>query len=224
VGVIMNKQKGFTLVEGQLIVLILSVVGFAGYYVWNQNQAKDTEISNYQQCVDAGNPIMESNPPICSVGMNSFIGSTIQPESESKDNLTANYTVNIDTYTTKKFGISFIPPGSSEVTERQANDAYLVNVEVNDGDNPSLGVYGEGNYKLQMLVYSGGNDSFLNDDQETEFNEAGYEVARLENTPSDGPPSTTYVISNGSVTISILSAGDVDEMIINPFIKSIRFN
>jgi hypothetical protein len=40
----MNKQKGFTLVEGFLIVLILSVVGFAGYYVWNQNKNGETEL------------------------------------------------------------------------------------------------------------------------------------------------------------------------------------
>jgi len=39
----MNKQNGFTLVEGLLIVLILSVIGFAGYYVWSQNQDDETE-------------------------------------------------------------------------------------------------------------------------------------------------------------------------------------
>jgi type II secretory pathway pseudopilin PulG len=37
----MYKQKGFTLVEGLLIVLILSVVGFAGYTVWNNQQNKN---------------------------------------------------------------------------------------------------------------------------------------------------------------------------------------
>ena len=39
----MNKQKGFSLVEGLLIVLILCVVGFAGYTVWNDNQDDDSE-------------------------------------------------------------------------------------------------------------------------------------------------------------------------------------
>jgi type II secretory pathway pseudopilin PulG len=45
VGVSMSKQKGFTLVEGLLIVLIISVVGFAGYTVWN-NQQDDKNVNS----------------------------------------------------------------------------------------------------------------------------------------------------------------------------------
>jgi type II secretory pathway pseudopilin PulG len=45
----MNKQKGFTLVEGLLIVLIVSFICFAGYYVWNQNQEEETETFNTVQ-------------------------------------------------------------------------------------------------------------------------------------------------------------------------------
>lgn len=38
----MNKinQKGFTLVEGLLIVLVIAVLGIGGYLVWNKNQSK----------------------------------------------------------------------------------------------------------------------------------------------------------------------------------------
>lgn len=39
----MSNQKGFTLVEGLLIALILSVIGFVGYMVWNNNQEKELE-------------------------------------------------------------------------------------------------------------------------------------------------------------------------------------
>lgn len=49
----MNKQSGFTLVEGLLIVLILSVVGFAGYTVWNQNQGKDSNSENSSSLSDS---------------------------------------------------------------------------------------------------------------------------------------------------------------------------
>lgn len=43
----MKNQKGFTLVEGLLIVLISSVVGFAGYMVWDNNKSEDgsTEVT-----------------------------------------------------------------------------------------------------------------------------------------------------------------------------------
>lgn len=37
----MKKQFGFTLVEGLLIVLIVSFIGFAGYYVWNSQKDSD---------------------------------------------------------------------------------------------------------------------------------------------------------------------------------------
>lgn len=39
----MNKlsEKGFTLVEGLLVVVAVLLFGFGGYYVWNQNQASE---------------------------------------------------------------------------------------------------------------------------------------------------------------------------------------
>lgn len=36
-----NNQSGYGLVEGLLILLVLSVIGFGGYYVWNQNSEKE---------------------------------------------------------------------------------------------------------------------------------------------------------------------------------------
>jgi cytoskeletal protein RodZ len=45
------KQKGFSLVEGLLIVLVLAVVGFGGYYVWDSQQEDDETptISNQEE-------------------------------------------------------------------------------------------------------------------------------------------------------------------------------
>lgn len=46
----MNKlsrnQKGFTAVEGLLIILILAVIGFGGYYVYHTNQKTKSAVSN----------------------------------------------------------------------------------------------------------------------------------------------------------------------------------
>ena len=39
------NQKGFTVVEGLLIVVAVLVLGFGGYYVWNENQ-KDNSLSS----------------------------------------------------------------------------------------------------------------------------------------------------------------------------------
>jgi uncharacterized protein HemX len=45
-------QKGFSAVEGLLIVLVLAVIGFGGYYIWDQ-QKRDkktaTETNNTEQ-------------------------------------------------------------------------------------------------------------------------------------------------------------------------------
>ncbi len=43
-----KDQRGFSLVEGLLIVLVLSVVGLGGYYVWNQNQKSNAVNENKQ--------------------------------------------------------------------------------------------------------------------------------------------------------------------------------
>lgn len=36
-------QKGFTLVEGLLVILVVAVIGFGGYYVWQNQNDKDTK-------------------------------------------------------------------------------------------------------------------------------------------------------------------------------------
>lgn len=47
-----KKQSGFTLVEVLLIVLILSVIGFAGYSVWNNQQEKNTADTSNNESVN----------------------------------------------------------------------------------------------------------------------------------------------------------------------------
>lgn len=51
-----EKQKGFTLVEGLLVLLVLSVIGFGGYYVRNTNQDKNSaNTSSYGQSATKDN-------------------------------------------------------------------------------------------------------------------------------------------------------------------------
>ena len=44
----MKSQKGFAILEGLLIILILAVVGFGGYYVWHNQQSKTKPASAAQ--------------------------------------------------------------------------------------------------------------------------------------------------------------------------------
>lgn len=44
-----KKEGGFTLVEALLIVLVLAIVGFAGWWVWQKNQEKDKKADSTSQ-------------------------------------------------------------------------------------------------------------------------------------------------------------------------------
>ncbi len=60
-----RNQKGFSAVEGLLIVLVLVVVGFGGYYVWSKQKAKKTiqqsSASNTQTPVEEGVEVTETS-------------------------------------------------------------------------------------------------------------------------------------------------------------------
>lgn len=49
----MKNQNGFTLVEGLLIVLVVSVIGFAGYSVWNNSQDNEVVTDSSQISIDS---------------------------------------------------------------------------------------------------------------------------------------------------------------------------
>ncbi len=56
----MNKQNGFSVVEGLLIVLVIAIVGFGGWYVWNNNKTPVRENIALNQD-DANNADSNSN-------------------------------------------------------------------------------------------------------------------------------------------------------------------
>ena len=41
----MKKQSGFALLESLLVILILAVIGFGGYIVWNKHKNKNSSVS-----------------------------------------------------------------------------------------------------------------------------------------------------------------------------------
>jgi uncharacterized protein (UPF0333 family) len=55
-----KKQSGFALVEGLLIILILAIIGFGGYYVWHTqqqtNKTLDTAATTSQKAASATAP------------------------------------------------------------------------------------------------------------------------------------------------------------------------
>ena len=45
-GLKLKNQKGFTLVEGLLIILIVTIVGFASWYVWGKQKSNKEIVLN----------------------------------------------------------------------------------------------------------------------------------------------------------------------------------
>jgi len=70
----MTKQKGFSVVIVLAILLVVALVGFAGWRILQKEPVKasnsdapkqSSQISNFEECAAAGNPIMESYPEQC---------------------------------------------------------------------------------------------------------------------------------------------------------------
>jgi hypothetical protein len=57
------RQRGFSLVEGLLIVLVVAVVGFGGWYVWNESQDNEAEEEQIVQQVDNNEETEEEAEP-----------------------------------------------------------------------------------------------------------------------------------------------------------------
>lgn len=99
---IYKDQRGFAHSLILLIILVLAGVGGAGYLVYKkqndkkQPDQKTTSINSFEDCVAAGNPVMESYPEQCSVNGKTYVNEAQlndpanQPDSESSEKNSGN--------------------------------------------------------------------------------------------------------------------------------------
>ena len=59
-----KSETGFGHLAALLMMIILALVGFTGWYVWQQKNSKEN-INSYEECAKSGNPIQESYPSVC---------------------------------------------------------------------------------------------------------------------------------------------------------------
>jgi Tfp pilus assembly protein PilV len=57
-----KKQKGFSVIEGLLILVIVGILGGVGYYVWNSSKASPEDSSTLNTNNTATSPSNTSNP------------------------------------------------------------------------------------------------------------------------------------------------------------------
>lgn len=64
-------QKDFNMITGLIILLIVCILVFVGWYAWQSNKSAIT-IDTFEACAAAGNPVMETYPEQCSAGGKTF--------------------------------------------------------------------------------------------------------------------------------------------------------
>lgn len=125
----MKKQRGFTVIEGLLLLVIAGIIGFTGWYVWNSknktensynnstqassNLPKYASIKTFDDCKKlSGSKIQESYPEVCvAANGKSFTNNKLQETcSSSSDKL--------NTFTSKLEKVSFNYPSNWKVVER----------------------------------------------------------------------------------------------------------
>ncbi len=59
-------------IEKALLAVVVIALLAAGFYAWWSGENKERSINSFQECVAAGNPIMESYPEQCSANGQTF--------------------------------------------------------------------------------------------------------------------------------------------------------
>lgn len=65
-------------IEKSFIILLVVVLVGVGFFVWQMGKDKESQISNFDECVAAGNPVMESFPEKCTANGQTFTNSEEQ--------------------------------------------------------------------------------------------------------------------------------------------------
>lgn len=95
-----NQQAGFNSLVIAIVVVVIGLAGAGGWFVYNQRQKnKQTDnqtqksITNFDECVAAGNPIMESYPEQCAADGKTFVNEKQKDTQKTAGDETANWLV-----------------------------------------------------------------------------------------------------------------------------------
>lgn len=216
----MKNQKGFTLVEGLLIALVTAVIGFGGYYVYSQQD--DSNIDETTKTSAIGQPFEGE----CETTEEQSPVSCYDPDKISEE--TSSVPEGWSLYENSEQGFSFIYPEEATIEEQEDSAFYFqVVAEKNDGNNPNLHFYGEGNYKIQLQTYENGTNlaDFLARGVDGELvggitEEDGISKAITRVTGSGTPDYDIYWLEKDETVVSVILYGNYSfevEQVLNSF-------
>jgi hypothetical protein len=82
------SKRGFEIVQLGITIVVLGLIFGAGYYVWAKQEAqgdgKPQSINSFEECKDAGYPIMESYPEQCAANGKTFVNDTQQSDQKKE--------------------------------------------------------------------------------------------------------------------------------------------
>lgn len=109
--------------ETAFIVVIVLLVALTGYFAWQISKEQKSAITNFAECVAAGNPIMESYPEQCAADGKVFTNPDQEPVTPPGNDVSetlewTNYTSAKNSYTVK------IPDGWKLVTVGDLEGLY----------------------------------------------------------------------------------------------------
>lgn len=120
-----KDQRGFGHIEIILIIVVIGLIGAVGWLVYDRQKVKTgetatKEITSFEECVAAGNPIMESYPPQCAANGKTFI-------QDVGDEKLSTYNTRV-TSGLKGFSIIF-PDGWKDIIKDNSRDFFIINGE-----------------------------------------------------------------------------------------------
>jgi Tfp pilus assembly protein PilE len=194
------SQKGFTFLETMIFVLVVASIGFAGYTVWSNNQKEES--------AETATTIQENNAEATD--------KEDQTRTDTDDEVAVE-TINLTEYTNSEYGFSFSHPSDATVEERKDTPYFQVVAEKNNGNNPALNVFGEGNYKIQVQAYSNGLSlenliaQGVDGDlmgEITKRNGADFAITSVSSESIQGPGYDIYWFGKDGLVVSLAVYGD----------------
>lgn len=245
-----KSQSGFGHTEIFLTVFVVILIGAVGWLVFDRQNKKDTpantdqthkQITNFEECVAAGNPVMESYPEQCAANGKTFVS--------SKQKVTLDETANWLVYT---------PPGNEysirladgwkltryekttglatfdndDTVQKQGTKAVVT--EVTGGRDGRTGFFfNHATQNIDQIVTPGKKQASLKTDDGLEIEKYYWVVGGYDSEGglgvNNGDSEYTYVIRNSSdkvVTVRYsFQPGEVDNSsTIEKVLKTLHFN